>query len=165
MARCKPFRGVLLDPRTIAQVIEAERLAGKLTLTQGSCNRGGVAASGGTHDGEGAVDVSVRGLTSKQVRRRVRALRRVGLWAWFRPALPGVWGPHIHAVSVGNKDLSPLARTQILDARRGRNGLRGHALDPHRAMRLPVINFQHYKRAHKGKRIAVCDQCRDRIPG
>lgn len=164
--RCKPFRGVRLDPRTIAQVIEAERLYGaRFTLTQGSCNRGGVRASAGTHDGEGCVDLSVRGLNSTQIRRMVRACRRVGLWAWYRPALPGVWSPHIHAVSIGNPDLAPIARTQVLDARRGRNGLAGHALDPHRAMRLPVINFAHYKRAHKGKRRAVCPECRDRIPG
>lgn len=164
MSGCTPFRGVRLDKRTQRQVKEAERIAGKLTITQGSCNPGGVAASGGTHDGEGVVDFSVRGLTPRQIRRRVRALRRVGLWAWYRPAIPGVWGPHIHAVSVGNPRLAPLAKSQILDARRGRNGLRGHALDPHRGMGLPVITWQHYLLKHKLQRVKVCKGCRDRIP-
>lgn len=164
-ARCQPFRGKRLDKRTIRQIKEAERLAGRLTITQGSCNRGGVAASAGTHDGEGVVDFSVRGLNRKQIRRRIRALRRVGLWAWLRPTIPGVWGEHIHAVSVGNRDLARLAKSQIKDARRGRNGLASHALDPHRGMGLPVITWRHYRKAHRGKRITACTYCRNKVPG
>lgn len=162
-ARCLPFRGYRADTRLQRQIREAERLAGKLTITQGSCS-GGVAASVGIHKGEGTADFSTKGLTEKQKRRRVRALRRVGLWAWLRRAIAGLWNEHIHAASVGNPDLSPGAKKQIADARRGRNGLADHGLDPHRGMGLPVINFRHYLRRHKGRGITVCDGCRDLVP-
>lgn len=163
-ARCLPFRGVRADTRLQRQIREAERLGGKLTITQGSCNGGGVSASAGTHDGEGAADFSTRGLNEKQKRRRVRALRRVGLWAWIRRAIAGVWKEHIHAESVGNPDSSAGAKKQIADARRGRDGLAGHRLDPHRGMGLPVITWRHYVRFHKGKHRSVCDHCRDLVP-
>lgn len=163
-AQCRPFRGHRADIRLIRQIREAERLGGKLKLTQGACNKGGVSASGGTHDGEGVADFSTRGLTEAQKRRRVKALRRVGLWAWIRRAIPGVWSEHIHCVSVGNPDLAPLAKSQIRDARRGRNGLASHLLDPHRGMHLPVISWNHYVRYHKGRSITRCSHCRNLVP-
>lgn len=84
MERHPPYRritrrGVDLDWRTWAAVLETEhRLRRRLVLAQGSYNSGGVAASAGTHDGGGAVDVSVAGLADADVLRTVRTMRRVG---------------------------------------------------------------------------------------
>jgi hypothetical protein len=122
--------------RTRRMMREAEKIGGNLRVTQGSYNRS-VAASGGTHDGGGVLDFSVRGLTRPQINRRVKALRTVGFAAWYRPPLPGVWGPHIHAVAIGTRDLSPVARRQVLAYRAGRDGLRGNRVDIHRNLGVP----------------------------
>lgn len=138
--------GKLTNRRTAKMIAEAERLSGNLVVTQGSYNKGGVAASAGTHDGGGVVDFSVRGLTNTQINKRVKALRTVGFAAWHRTAIPGVWGPHIHAVAMGTNDLAPLARLQVVDYKLGRNGLRGHALDPHRGLAVKVQSWETYKK-------------------
>lgn len=98
---------------------------GSLTVLQGSYNKGGVKASAGVHDGGGAVD-----LTPQDWQAKVHAMREVGFAAWHRPAIPGLWGEHVHAVLPGNKKLSPQARDQVTDYLRGRNGLADHAPDP-----------------------------------
>ena len=147
MPRIVTVDGHRTNLRTAKMIREAERISGaNLLVTQGSYNKGGVAASAGTHDGGGVVDFSVRGLSMRQINRRVRALRTVGFAAWYRSAIPGVWGPHIHAVAMGTRDLAPLARLQVLDYRHGRNGLRGHQLDRHRNMHVPVQTWEQYKR-------------------
>lgn len=146
MANIVRIDGHRTNKRTANMVREAEKLGGPLLVTQGSYNAGGVAASGGTHDGGGVLDFSVRGLSMTQINRRVRGLRTVGFAAWYRSPIPGVWGPHIHAVAGGTRDLAPLARLQWVDYKRGRNGLRGHALDRHRGMRVPVQTWEQYKR-------------------
>lgn len=139
------FRGHRLDARTARMIEAAEKLGGPLSLTQGAYNGGGVEASGGTHDGGGVSDFSVKGLTRKQINRRVRALRRVGFAAWHRTPDEGPWAAHIHAVAVGCKDLSPVAARQVTALRRGRNGLRSDRLDRHRGMNLPVITWETYQ--------------------
>ena len=56
------FRGVTLDQPTIDALLVAESILGyQLSFAQGSYNAGGVAASVGTHDGGGAVDVRIGG--------------------------------------------------------------------------------------------------------
>ena len=127
----------------------------KLTITQGCCNKGGVAASGGTHDCEGVVDFSVNGLTLSQVNKLVRALRRVGFAAWYRPFIKGLWGAHIHAVAVGCKDLPAIAARQVTALRNGRDGLKSNRLDPHRGMDLPVITFEKYLDSKKPKQLTI----------
>jgi hypothetical protein len=97
---------------------------GSLDVLQGSYNAGGVKASGGTHDGGGAVDLSPANWPDK-----VHALRAVGFAAWHRPAIPGLWGEHVHAVLIGNAKLSPAARAQVDDYRHHRNGLADHGPD------------------------------------
>lgn len=140
------YRGVVTNRRTARMLAEAERIYGaRIVLTQGSYTRG-VAVSAGTHAGGGVVDISVRGLSRSQINRLVRALRIVGFAAWYRPPLPGVWGAHIHAVAVGTRDLSPVAARQVAALRRGRDGLAGNRLDPHRKLGLPVVSWEHYKR-------------------
>ncbi len=123
------FRGHRVSARIRAMLKAAEQVAGlPVQIAQGSyMGAGGAAASAGTHGAE-AVDLRVRHLTTAQRVKLVRALKDVGFAAWFRPEIPGLWGPHIHALPIGG-DLDPLARAQVYSFDRGRNGLRGDALD------------------------------------
>ncbi|MFW5690872.1 MAG: hypothetical protein ACOCXZ_00110 [Chloroflexota bacterium] len=102
-------------------------------LVQGSYNAGVVEASFGTHDGGGAVDLSVRSRADwsvmwGEIPYMIEALRVAGFAAWVRET--GELYPnspiHIHAIAVGDADLSPAARAQIDGERgylRGYNGL------------------------------------------
>ncbi len=143
---------VQLNLRTLAMLDHAQALltaaGGRVrlrdALMQGSYNPGGVAASFGTHDGGGAVDLSVRSrvdgrVLTDEIPLLLTALRTAGFAAWLRDAgelYPG--SPiHIHAIAVGDRDLSPAARAQIDGSQgylRGYNGLPldygGPAFDP-----------------------------------
>lgn len=130
-----------LNARTIAMLDHAQRIyaAGggfmnfRQLITQGSYNPGGVTASFGTHDGGGAVDISVRSpldwsVQNAEIEPMIDALRLAGFAAWLRA--PGELYPnspiHIHAIAVGDAELSPIARQQIDGAfgyLRGYNGL------------------------------------------
>jgi len=92
-----------------------------LNVIQGSYTDA-VAASFGTHAGGGAVDISVRvALTSSVILSEteqldlVRALREAGFAAWLR--LPTDLNPptslHIHAIAIGDAELSEAARRQL----------------------------------------------------
>ncbi|MEZ4669550.1 MAG: SH3 domain-containing protein [Anaerolineae bacterium] len=117
-----------LNLRTVAMLDHAQELlyaAGGITrfrsgVMQGSYNPGGVSASFGTHDGGGAVDLSVRELgtyaiLTQEIPLMLRALRLAGFAAYLRDTdelYPG--SPiHIHAVAVGDAELSPAARDQL----------------------------------------------------
>ncbi|NOK86173.1 MAG: hypothetical protein GFH27_549411n3 [Chloroflexi bacterium AL-W] len=102
-------------------------------ITQGSYNPGGVDASFGTHDGGGAVDISVRSRVDwsimwAEIPYMIEALRISGFAAWVREQdelFPNS-AIHIHAIAVGDADLSPIARAQVDGERgylRGYNGL------------------------------------------
>lgn len=124
------FTGRTVNERTKDMLIEAEKLLGfPIVLSQGSYNPGGVGASAGTHDGGGTVDVSVSSLSTQQRWRTVEAMRTVGFAAWLRNPNQGSWPYHIHAVSVGDTDLSISARNQVADFYVGKNGLASHAPD------------------------------------
>ena len=106
--------GKVVNTRTADMLREAEnRLGFGLNVVQGSYNRGGVSASAGTHDGGGAIDVSVRGLSSAQIKEVVYRLRQVGFAAWYRSSSEGPWAPHIHAIAIGDPELSSGARSQV----------------------------------------------------
>lgn len=117
--------GKTLDLLTLGALERAEkRLGYALTITQGSYNAGGVSASAGTHDGGGVVD-----LMPWDWQNKVTALRAVGFAAWYRPAIPGLWPSHIHAVLIGHGKLAPAAARQV-DAYLGRrDGLKSNAPD------------------------------------
>lgn len=116
--------GKVVDVLTAQALLAVERILGyELTIVQGSYHKG-VGASAGTHDGGGVVD-----LAPADWEKKVRALRKVGFAAWYRPARPGVWGAHIHAVLIGNRQLSPSAQGQVIDYRNKRNGLADNGLD------------------------------------
>lgn len=115
------YQGHTFDQRTLAALHAAEAKVKDdpdWTVVQGSYNPGGVGQSGGTHDRGGAVD-----LTPFNWEKRVHALRSVGWAAWHRPAIPGTWGEHIHAIEIGNKKLAPLAELQAKGYLDHRDGL------------------------------------------
>jgi len=117
-----------LNARTLAMLDHAQALFRsegwthnfRMAVMQGSYNPGGVAASFGTHDGGGAVDLSVRNpidrrVLSAEIDPMLRALRLAGFAAWLRDSdslYPG--SPiHIHAIAIGDAELSEAARGQI----------------------------------------------------
>lgn len=123
------FRGEVLSRRTADMIIYAENhfLGGrKLDIIQGSYNRGGVSASAGTHDGGGAVDVW---LTLDWAARVEIALRKVGFAAWHRTPNEGNWGHHVHAIAIGDPELSSGAKKQVTAYYNHRNGLVSNAYD------------------------------------
>ncbi|MFI5836672.1 peptidoglycan-binding protein [Micromonospora sp. NPDC051300] len=123
------LRGVQVNTRTKAMLLEAERLLGRqLGITQGSYNSG-VDASAGTHDGGGVLDLSVSGLSSATRTDVLRRLRTVGFAAWLRTPTQGDWGYHIHAVALADTDQSTGAQNQAGDYYLGRNGLANRGPD------------------------------------
>lgn len=109
-----PLAKLTRDGKTVDRITDAalkaaeRRLGYPLTITQGSYNAGKVAASAGTHDLGGVVDLMPWDAANK-----VTALRAVGFAAWFRPAIPGLWPAHIHAVLIGHPNLHPTAARQV----------------------------------------------------
>jgi hypothetical protein len=138
------FRGVTLDSRTARMMdVVALRARPKIVPTQGSFSTS-VKASGGTHSGSGAIDLSVRRLDDPRVNAIVKLMRQVGFAAWHRLVSDGFKAPHIHGIAVDAPGLSDQAAQQVASLRRGRNGLKSQALDPHRDMKLPVIAFEKF---------------------
>jgi hypothetical protein len=117
--------GWTINQRTLAMLAHAQELYGgeiELTghaITQGSYHDNG-SYSFGTHLGGGAVDLSVmrRGTYTvlwEDVPRLLQALRAAGFAAWLRE-----YGEvyqdsaiHIHAIAVGDRELSPEAEAQL----------------------------------------------------
>ncbi|MEO3786166.1 peptidoglycan-binding protein [Actinocorallia sp. B10E7] len=137
--------GVLINTRTRSMLAEAKRLLGrKLVLDQGSYNPGGDPTSAGTHDGGGAIDISVRGMSSATRTAAVRALRRVGFAAWVRSPEQGDWPWHIHAVAINDTDLSSQAQNQVGDYYLGLNGLSGRGRDD--GPKVTIRTWEEYQR-------------------
>ncbi|GAB3592344.1 peptidoglycan-binding protein [Angustibacter peucedani] len=138
--------GQLVDTRTKAMIVEAERLLGRdLVLEQGSYNPGGDPTSAGTHDGGGVVDISVTGMTASTRTTVAKTLRKVGFAAWVRNPSQGDWPWHIHAAAINDTDLSSQAQHQTGDYYLGLNGLADRAADdgPH----VPIVTWEEYQRA------------------
>jgi len=72
----------------------------------------------------GAVDISVRCLTSAQIRAMLAGLAELGFAAWYRNDGQDDWSgpPHIHAVWAGCR-LKPVLRRQVESWLGGGNGL------------------------------------------
>lgn len=131
----------VLTRRTVAMLEHAQELYGGslqflAAITQGSYTPG-LAASFGTHDGGGAVDLSVRhpqtgAVLYADLEAMIRALRLAGFAAWVRyedDLYPG--SPiHIHAIAIGDPDLSPAARDQINGPAGYLRGFDGMPVDP-----------------------------------
>lgn len=100
-------------------------------VIQGSYNKGGVSQSAGTHDGGGALDISVYGLGDLSDKKWiVKQGRLVGFAAYYRPTRPGLWNEHIHAIAIGDAEASYGARSQMVEYRAGGDGLVGSNPDP-----------------------------------
>lgn len=140
--------GKSVNARTEAMLTEAQRLLGrKLTLDQGSYNPGGDPTSAGTHDGGGAVDVNVDGMSKAAWTKTVTVLRRVGFAAWHRTPSQGDWPYHIHAAAISDPDLSPAAQHQTGDYHLGRNGLADRGPDDGPKV-SPIRTWEQYQRTH-----------------
>jgi hypothetical protein len=144
--------GSNLSQRTFAMLEQAAKLYhGPLDITDKDITKGGYLTpnrtagtppgpgdlSLGTHDGGGVVDLSVPDPTGKgfkQIEPLIRALRAAGFAAWFRDVNDGYAGNvHIHAVAIGDQDLSPEAKDQLTGIAgyfRGLNGLTGKYQQP-----------------------------------
>lgn len=120
----------LLNNRTLFMLDNAQQIYDlnggtwanfRLLLTQGSYNAGGVAASFGTHDGGGAVDIAVRDasqdfiIMEDEIMPMLKALRIAGFAAWLRDT--GELYPnspiHIHAIAIGDEEASEIAKQQV----------------------------------------------------
>ena len=130
--------GWTLNQRTMAMLSHAQELYGgelELTgyaITQGSYHDNG-SASFGTHLGGGAVDLSVlrRGTYTvlwDDIEPLLHALRAAGFAAWLREygELYADSPIHIHAIAIGDRELSSAAEEQLTGEAgyfRGYNGL------------------------------------------
>jgi hypothetical protein len=118
------INGETLTQRAVWMLQRAQEIYGGpgdlLRVTQGSYTPGGT-YSFGTHDGGGAVDISIRNPSNPSVilwdetDAMVQALRHAGFAAWFRASgdLGEGSAAHIHALAIGDRDLSAAARQQI----------------------------------------------------
>jgi len=119
------INGQIVNVRTLWMLRLAAKLykgpGSPLRVVQGSYTNK-VDASFGTHAGGGAVDISIRAaaaphdvLPTAEANKLVDALRRAGFAAWLRT--PDDLDPpatlHIHAIAVGDRELSEPAQAQI----------------------------------------------------
>ncbi|MCA8921973.1 MAG: N-acetylmuramoyl-L-alanine amidase [Planctomycetes bacterium] len=140
-----PYGSVQLNRRTKelldrAKVIMRQKYRHEgfaFQLVQGSYNRT-VAASGGTHDGGGAIDVRTRGMSRTTVDHMVQSLRQAGFAAWSRGRGHDPFDPHIHGIALGDRQATRQAKSQVTDYRRGLNGLVNRAADPDRSLGRPI---------------------------
>lgn len=138
--------GATFNRRTKDMLLEAQRLTGvTFDVEQGSYNPGGDPTSAGTHDGGGAVDLYVDGMSPLKRTQVVRAMRKVGFAAWYRTPAQGDWGPHIHAVALADPDLSEPARAQTGDYYLGKNGLANDRPDDGPEV-TPIRTWEGYQR-------------------
>ncbi len=141
------YHGALMNTRTKAMLVAAEGLLGRqLGITQGSYNPGGVGGSAGTHDGGGALDISVSGMTAETRTTVARNLRKVGFAAWVRTPSQGDWGYHIHAIAVSDPDQSSGAQHQAGDYYLGLNGLANRGADDGPVV-TPKLTWEEYQRS------------------
>lgn len=121
---------IVLNGRTIAMLDSVDQHLGvNLSIVQGSYSTS-VSASGGTHAGGGAIDVNVAGMSQDQINRTVNGLRAEGFAAWYRTTSEGFDIDHIHAIAIGDRQMSSAAASQVTDYYDGRTGLSGEQIDP-----------------------------------
>ncbi|CAL9406744.1 hypothetical protein SUDANB95_01567 [Actinosynnema sp. ALI-1.44] len=138
------YHSATMNTRTKAMLVEAERLLGRtLGITQGSYNTSNP-GSAGTHDGGGALDISVSGMTATTRTSVARVLRQVGFAAWIRTPDQG-FAYHIHAIALADPDLSPAAQHQAGDYYLGYNGLADRGPDDGPAV-TPKQTWEEYRR-------------------
>jgi hypothetical protein len=135
------INGWTINQRTYAMLTHAQELYGGeleingYAITQGSYHDNG-AASFGTHLGGGAVDLSVlrRGTYTvlwDDMEPLIRALRVAGFAAWLREygELYADSPIHIHAIAIGDRELSVPAQDQLTGEAGYFRGFRGLPVD------------------------------------
>jgi hypothetical protein len=115
----------LLNQRTFDMLVYAAHLyQGSIDITGSAITQGSytdaVSESFHTHAGGGAVDISVMALGTydilyDEIDPLIHALRLAGFAAWFRDFNDLYEGSpvHIHAIAIGDRDLSLAAREQL----------------------------------------------------
>lgn len=137
------YGGRTVNQRTRTMLINAANEFGSsLTLTQGSYNPGGVSASAGTHDGGGVVDIAVDAYSSTTRANLVQILRKKGFAAWLRTPAQG-FAYHIHAVAIGDREMSSAAESQVVQYFSGYNGLSGWGPDTDPPRPFPAWAMQY----------------------
>lgn len=131
-ARTTRRSGVVLNLRTLEMLEVTElrelRAITPLPLSQGSYTSA-AAQSAGTHSGGGALDVKLSEVPRDEWWHIVGALRRTGFAAWLRDPSQGDWPYHIHAIAIGDREMSDAAARQVAAYKEGRNGLANNGLD------------------------------------
>jgi hypothetical protein len=135
----------IVNQRTLAMLEHAQELYGGThdlvkAITQGSYHPG-VDASFGTHDGGGVIDLAVRDLQDwhhilyEDMDAIILALRQAGFAAWVREQDSLYEGSpiHIHAVAVGDAELSEAAERQLMGPEGYFRGYDGLPVDPPQA--------------------------------
>jgi hypothetical protein len=119
------INGSTINQRTLAMLIHAQELyGGELEITGHAITQGSysdaLAASFGTHSGGGAIDLSVMSegtytVLWDDIEPLLRALRVAGFAAWLREygELHADSPIHIHAIAIGDRELSPAAEEQL----------------------------------------------------
>ncbi|MFN7134210.1 MAG: peptidoglycan-binding domain-containing protein, partial [Myxococcales bacterium] len=136
------YSGGLMNMRTKIMLQRAEKYAAKMgvrvpfTVVQGSFSHH-VSASGGTHDGGGALDLRTWDRSVSDVQKIVKALRMAGFAAWKRGYGGDSFDKHIHAIAIGDRQMSSAARSQVAEYFRGGDGLVGSAPDGDRSVGRP----------------------------
>lgn len=136
--------GETVNRRTNEMLNRAEAIMAKkfghagfeFRVVQGSYS-GSVAASGGTHDGGGALDIHTASHPRRTVDHMVKALRMAGFAGWSRGRGHDSFDPHIHAIAIGDRQAAPLAKQQVQNYFAGRNGLASNRIDPNRNVGRP----------------------------
>lgn len=124
-----------VNARTLRMLQSVQRtLAGrmKVRVTRGSYS----VDTAHPHQGGGVIDISVRDLSPTDIEQLVLALREAGFAAWFRARDEK---PHIHAVAIGDRELSVKAAWQVRSYFKGRDGRTAASADPHKhlCVRMP----------------------------
>ena len=143
------FRGATMNKRTVEMLRRAEEIMEKkhghenfqFSFSQGSYNPGGVSGSAGTHDGGGALDIRTVMHSRGVVDDMVRSLRQAGFAAWSRGRGHDTFSPHIHAIAIGDRDLSRSARSQVSEYGWGGDGLSGSRPDADRDLGRPIPSW------------------------
>lgn len=129
------YHGATMNVRTRQMLQRAEKYAkamgapGSFSISQGSYHHG-VAASAGTHDGGGALDIRISAYSKATADKMVKALRMAGFAAWRRGEGDG-FAPHIHAMAIGDRQETAIAKAQVREYFRGGDGLVGNRKDIH----------------------------------
>ncbi len=137
------YQGKVVNAGTKAILVAAnkmlatEKFGGEtspLTLVQGSYS-GGVAASAGTHNGGGAIDI-----TAYNYKNRVKVFRLLGVAMWYRPTIRGLWSAHLHGIVCGDASASSGAKAQVTEYYNKQDGLAGSGRDlDWRPYRTPIL--------------------------